>query len=111
MRSYKRWQILALIIMCCIGFAFGIWLLRAGFILIGCLFIGLFLWRGQQFVIWFIVPSRAPSDVTPSLNSPGQKLVLSVVCLLAPPCVPWVCTCVFGYPTTGKPVLYLFFSA
>src|SRR5258708_2153833 len=78
----RRWQILALIAMALVGVGFGIWLLRAGFITLGCVWIGLFLWRGQQFAVWFIAPVRAPSDVTPPLTSTWQRLLLSIICLL-----------------------------
>ncbi|HET9839249.1 MAG TPA: hypothetical protein VFR84_13520 [Candidatus Angelobacter sp.] len=83
MLGRRRWQILGLIIMSLIGVAFGIWLLRAGFPLLGGGFIGIFLWRGQQFVVWLVVPAKAPADVTPSLSSPSERILLSAVCLLA----------------------------
>ena len=41
-----------------------------------------FLWRGQQFVVWFLAPVNAPSGVTSPLTSTWQRLLLSVVCLL-----------------------------
>jgi hypothetical protein len=68
--------------MALVGVGFGIWLLRAGFITLGCVWIGVFLWRGQQFTVWFIAPRKAPSDVTPPLTSRWQRLLLSIVCLL-----------------------------
>src|SRR6266404_5431767 len=77
----RRWQILALITMALVGVCFGIWLLRAGFITLGCVWIGVFLWRGQRFAVWFIAPVRAPSDVTPPLTSTWQRLLLSIICL------------------------------
>ena len=78
----RRSQILALIAMALVGVFFGIWLFRAGFTILGCLYVGVFLWRGQQFAVWFIAPARAPSDVTPPLTSWWQRLLLSIVCLL-----------------------------
>lgn len=78
----RRWQVLALITMALVGVGFGIWLLLAGFVALGCVWIGVFLWRGQRFVVWFIAPVRAPSDVTPPLTSTWQRLLLSIVCLL-----------------------------
>ena len=78
----RRWQILALITMALVGIGFGVWLLRVGFVTLGCIWVGVFLWRGQQFAVWFIAPVRAPSDVTPSLTSKRQRLLLSIVCLL-----------------------------
>ena len=78
----RRWQILALIGMSLVGVAFGIWLFRTSFTILGCLYIGVFLWRAQQFAVWLIAPARAPSDVTPPLNSWWQRLLLSVVCFL-----------------------------
>jgi hypothetical protein len=82
MVSSRRWQILALITMALVGVGFGIWLLRAGFITLGCVWIGVFLWRGQQFAVWLIAPVKAPSDVTLPLTSIWQRLLLSVICLL-----------------------------
>src|SRR5258708_5338451 len=78
----RRWQILALITMALVGIGFGIWLLREGFVTLGCIWVALFLWRGQQFAVWFIAPVKAPSDVTPALTSRWQRLLLSIICLL-----------------------------
>jgi hypothetical protein len=82
MTGSGRWQILALITMALVGVGFGIWLLRVGFVGLGCAWVGLFLWRGQQFAVWFIAPARAPSDFTPPLTSRWQSFLLSIVCLL-----------------------------
>lgn len=82
MTGSRRWQILALITMALVGVGFGIWLFRVGFVALGCAWGGVFLWRGQQFAVWFIAPARAPSDFTPPLISRWQSLLLSVVCLL-----------------------------
>lgn len=65
-----------------VGFGFGVWLFRAGFALLGCAFMALFLWRSQQFAIWLLAPGMAPSDFTPPVSSPGQRLLLSIICLL-----------------------------
>src|SRR5579883_152816 len=78
----RRWQIIGLITMALVGVGLGIWLLRAGFITLGCVSIGVFLWRVQQFAVWFTAPSSAPSDVTPPLTSRWQRLLLSIICLL-----------------------------
>jgi len=83
MISGRRWKILALIAMAFVGAGFGVWLLRKGFVGLGCLWIGVFVWRAQQFVVWFISPYKAPSDHTPPITSIWQRLLLSVVCLLA----------------------------
>ena len=64
------------------GIVLGVWLLRAGFVLLGCVGIAVFLWRGQQFATWLAVPRMAPSGVTPPLNSWWQRFLLSIVCLL-----------------------------
>jgi hypothetical protein len=71
-----------LITLALVGIGFGIWLFRLGFITLGCVYVGVFLWRGQQFSVWFIAPAKAPPDVTPPLTSIGQRLLLSIVCLL-----------------------------
>jgi hypothetical protein len=78
----RRGQILALLAMALAGVCFGIWLFRDGFIELGCLWIALFVWSAQQFAVWLIAPFRAPSDVTPPLTSGGQRLLLSVICVL-----------------------------
>jgi len=78
----RRWQIVALIVMSLVGVVLGVWLFRAGFTILGCVFIGVFLWRGQQFAVWLLAPARAPSDVAPPLSSSWQRLLLSIVCLL-----------------------------
>jgi hypothetical protein len=68
--------------MALIGVCFGIWLFREGFIALGCLWMVVFVWRAQQFAVWFITPSKAPSDITPPLTSRWQRLLLSVICLV-----------------------------
>jgi len=78
----RRWQILALITMALVGAGFGIWLLRASYITLGCVWVAVFLWRGQQFAVWFIAPGKAPSGVTAPLTSKRQRLLLSIICLL-----------------------------
>ena len=78
----RRWQILALMTMALVGIGFGIWLFRVGFITLGCFWMAVFLWRGQQVAVWFVAPVRAPSDITPPLASRWQRLLLSIVCLL-----------------------------
>jgi hypothetical protein len=78
----RRWQILMLMTVALVGVGFGIWLLRKGFVSLGCIWIGVFLWRGQQFAVWFIAPAKAPSYVTPPLTLTWQRLLLSVICLL-----------------------------
>ncbi len=78
----RRWQILALVAMALIGVGFGVWLFRAGFVALGCAWVAVFLWRGQQFAVWFVAPARVPSDVTPPLTSRWQRLLLSIICLL-----------------------------
>jgi hypothetical protein len=88
----RRWQILGLITMAVVSVGFGIWLLRAGFITLGCVWIGVFLWRGQQFAVWFIAPVKSPSEVTAPLTSTWQRLLLSIICLLgAAICTVGVC--------------------
>jgi hypothetical protein len=82
MLSRHQWHVPLLILMSVIGAALGIWLIRAGFIVLGCIYIAVFLWRSKQFVGWMIAPARIPSDSTPSFASWKQHLVLSVICLL-----------------------------
>lgn len=82
MISNRQRQIFGLIVMAVIGVGFGIWLLRTGFLALGSLWVGVFLWRGQQFVVWFLAPVKAPSGGTPPLTSKWQRLLLSMVCLL-----------------------------
>jgi multisubunit Na+/H+ antiporter MnhG subunit len=81
MSGRRPWQILALMIMSLVGVGFGVWLSRAGFIALGCLFIGVFL-CGAPFASWFIAPSSVPSSITPSMSSWWQRLLLLIACLL-----------------------------
>jgi multisubunit Na+/H+ antiporter MnhG subunit len=67
--------------MAIIGVGLAIWLFQAGFVKLGCLGIGVFLWRSRQFAAWLIVPASAPSDGTPPLRSKWQRILLSTVCL------------------------------
>jgi hypothetical protein len=82
MSNGRRWKTLVLIAMSIIGIGLGFWLFREGFIILGCIWVAVFLWRGQQFVLWLIVPRLAPSDTTPPLGSRWQRFLLSIVCLL-----------------------------
>jgi hypothetical protein len=82
MAGNRQLQILLLVFASLLGIVIGVWLLSAGFVALGCAFIALFLWRGQQFAIWLAVPRMAPADVTPPLSSLWQRLLLSIVCLL-----------------------------
>lgn len=75
----RRWQILALIAMALVGVVLGIWLFRAGFTILGCIYVSVFLWRGQQFAPWLMVPSVAPSDLTLPMSSGLQRFLLSIV--------------------------------
>jgi len=77
----RRWQILGLLAMALVGVGFGIWLLRTGFVALGCVWVGVFLWRGQQFVVWLIAPAKAPPAATSPIASRWQRLLLSIVCL------------------------------
>ena len=80
--SSRRWKILALIAMATIGIGFGVWLLRRGFVTLGCLWVGLYLWRARQFAVWFATPAKAPSDVAPPLTARWQRVLLSIIGLL-----------------------------
>lgn len=82
MTSSRQRQTLGLIVMAVVGVGFGIWLLRRDFLALGCLWVGVFLWSGQQFMVWFIAPAKAPLDDTPRLTSIWQRLLLSIICLL-----------------------------
>src|SRR5579863_5298379 len=80
----RRRKILALVVMALIGVGLGVWLVRRGFVHLGCLFIAVFIWRAQEFLVWFITPSKALDDYyTPPLTSRWQRVLLSVVCLIA----------------------------
>jgi hypothetical protein len=88
----RQWQILTLVVMSLVGVVLGIWLFRAGFTLLGSVYIGVFLWRGQQFAVWLIAPGKTASQVTPPLSSLWQRLLLSIACLLgAVVCAVGVC--------------------
>src|SRR5689334_18740091 len=78
----RQWQIVGLITMALVGVGLGIWLLRADFTTLGCFWIAIYLWRLQQYAVWFIAPSSAPSELTPPLTSRWQRLLLSIICLL-----------------------------
>lgn len=74
--------IFGLLLMALVGLSFGIWLLRAGYAALGCVWVGVFLWRAQQFGVWLIAPCMAPSGITPSFTSRWQRLLLSMICIL-----------------------------
>jgi len=75
--------ILLLLTMSLIGVSFGIWLLRVGEVLLGCWWLGLWLFNAQRFAIWLIVPAAAPWDVPRGISSRVQRVLFAVVCLLA----------------------------
>jgi hypothetical protein len=79
----RRWQILGLMAMAVVGIVFGVWLFREGFVGLGCFWMAVFLWRAQQFAVWFISPIKAPSNVVAPLASKTQRMLLSVICLIA----------------------------
>src|ERR1043165_3218717 len=82
MTHMRLWQIPFLLAMALVGIGLGIWLVRLDFVPLGCIWIGVFLWRGQQFAVWLIAPAKAPSGVTSPLTSKSQRTLLSVICLL-----------------------------
>jgi hypothetical protein len=82
MMGRRRWQILALVAMALVGIGLGAWLFHAGLVRLGCAWIGLFLWRLQQFAGWFVAPQTAPSDASQPINSKWQRFLLSSICLL-----------------------------
>jgi hypothetical protein len=82
--SGRQKRILALVVMSLIGIGFGGWLVRRGFVYLGCLFVSVFIWRAQEFLVWFITPFKAPDDYyAPPLTSRWQRVLLSVICLVA----------------------------
>ena len=83
MVSSRRQKILALTVLALVLVGFGVWLIKMGYLGLGCLFIAVFGWRVQQFVVWFIAPSKAPEDYhSHPLTSRWQRVLLSIVCLL-----------------------------
>ena len=82
MTGNRRWPILLLIVMSLVGIGLGIWLFRAGEILLGCIEIGLWLWMAQRFAIFLIVPGAVPSNVALPVRSLWQRILLAIVCLL-----------------------------
>jgi hypothetical protein len=82
MISDRRFKILALITLAFVGAGVGMWLLTRGFVGLGCLWIGVFIWRAQQFIVWFISPIKAPADDAPLVTRKWERLLLSIVCLL-----------------------------
>jgi len=82
MLSSRRLKILGLITMAFVGVGFGIWLVRRQFVTLGSVWIGVFVWRAQQFAVWFLSPIKAPSDTTAPLTSKWQRLLLLIVGLL-----------------------------
>src|SRR5262244_4262298 len=89
----------------------GIWLLRAGYTALGCVWVAVFLWRGQQFDVWLIAPNATPSGIAPPFTSRWQRLFLSAICVLG------AAVCAVGVYLwrlargVGKPVSFLFCSA
>jgi hypothetical protein len=72
-----------LIALSLVGIGFGIWLFWARFVLLGCLYMGVWLWNAQRFALWLLSP-RAPAvaDVPQSFGR-VQRTVLAIVCLIA----------------------------
>jgi hypothetical protein len=78
----RRVKILALITFALVGIGFGIWLVRREFFALGCVWVAVFVWRAQQFAVWFLSSVKAPSDTTAPPTSKWQRLLLSIVVLL-----------------------------
>lgn len=72
-----------LILMCCVGVAFGIWLFRAHFILLGCLYVGVWLWNAQRFALWLMAPSDATVSEVLQPSTGAQRVILAIICLAA----------------------------
>ena len=58
-----RRQTLTLTVLSLVGVLFGIWLFRTGFAILGCVYIGVFLWCGQKFAVWLIPSAMAPISI------------------------------------------------
>src|SRR5581483_9376217 len=71
-----------LILLSLVGVGFGVWLFRAHFVLLGCLYIGVWLWNAQRFALWLVTPTQS---TTPTPNALGgiQPVILAIVCLAA----------------------------
>ncbi|MGD0761524.1 MAG: hypothetical protein ABR921_21715 [Candidatus Sulfotelmatobacter sp.] len=82
MADRRQWQVWVLFALSLAGVALGIWLVRGGFAILGCLLMGVFLWRAQQFVGWILVPGIVPPDATLRLESRGQRVLLALASLL-----------------------------
>ena len=67
MMDGKRLQISGLVLMAILAVGLGIWLLRAGYTALGCVWVGVFLWRAQQFSFWLIVRKRHPLTIWTSV--------------------------------------------
>jgi hypothetical protein len=80
----KQKQIALLVAMSLIGFACGVWLFRAGLILLGCVYMALWLWNAHRFAILLSLPID-PSDR--AIGSPpmsrGQRVLLALLSLAA----------------------------
>ena len=65
-----------------VGFVFGLWLFKAGFVLLGCMYMALWLWNANRFAFWLMLPvDRSVSELPLAASTRAQRVVLAVICL------------------------------
>jgi hypothetical protein len=65
----------------CAGVGLGFWLFHAGFVLLGCIEIGVWLWNAQRFALWLLAPPKTATIEQPLGRA--QRLLLALLCLVA----------------------------
>jgi hypothetical protein len=91
MQTYNKRLLVvsALIVLSLVGIAFGVWLFLARFVLLGFLYLGVWLWNAQRFALWLLTPESPATTETPQPFGRVQRAVLAIVCLVASGIIAW----------------------
>lgn len=75
----RSWIILPLVLMSLVAIGLGVWLCFRGQALLGCFWIGAWLYAAQRYSIWLIAPGTAPRESRPAFVSMTQRLLFGSV--------------------------------